>query len=187
MAGFEAKILAAGCSAYLTKPIDIDGLLLHLSKELGAKQILIDQAANVVPLAIGRSTDKLTQSVEQEASLNLPPVISRLAGHPKLGAVARTFGLKLPGEVLKMQAALKGLAFVELSDLAHWLKGAAGSVGYDAFTEPAHRLEHAAKTMDSQLASEMLLAVGSLATRLVLPETVAAATDEKPLETAAVS
>jgi PAS domain S-box-containing protein len=187
MAGFEAKILAAGCSAYLTKPIDIDGLLLHLSKELGAKQILIDQAASLVPLAIGRSSDKSTPSAEQENSPNLPPVISRLAGHPKLGAVARTFGLKLPGEVLKMQAALKVQSFVELSDLAHWLKGAAGSVGYDAFTDPAHRLEHAAKTMDSQRASEMLLTVGSLATRLVLPEIVASATNEKPLETAAVS
>jgi PAS domain S-box-containing protein len=183
MAGFEAKILAAGCSAYLTKPIDIDGLLLRLAKDLDAKQVAIDTDTNVSWVAnktVGRSNNSTGQEVG-------PPVVSRLSGHPKLGAVARTFGVKLPGEVLKMQAALKSQSFIELSELAHWLKGAAGSVGYDVFTEPAQRLEQAAKTMDSPLASEMLLVVGSMATRLVLPEPILALPDVQPRETATVS
>ena len=29
----------------------------------------------------------------------------------------------------------------ELAGLAHWLKGSAGTVGFDAFTEPARNLE----------------------------------------------
>jgi PAS domain S-box-containing protein len=185
MAGFEAKILAVGCSAYLTKPIDIDKLLQHLAKDLNAVQVPIDVATPVFQLGGTKSTG--SQGAEQAKNA---PVVSRLAGHPKLGAVARTFGLKLPGEVIKMQAALKSLSFVELSELAHWLKGAAGSVGYDVFTEPAQQLERAAKTMDSQLASEMLFVVASMATRIVLPETVApiiAAPKNKLHETGAVS
>jgi PAS domain S-box-containing protein len=164
MAGFEAKIIAAGCTGYLTKPIDIDKLLQHLAGLCDATQVLLEDGSSNFHLPSKPS------SSTQVSALSNTPVISRLAGHPKLGAVARTFGLKLPGEVLKMQAALKNQSFVDLSDLAHWLKGAAGSVGYDVFTEPAQRLEKAARTMDSQLASEMLLLVGSLATRVVLPE-----------------
>jgi PAS domain S-box-containing protein len=185
MAGFEAKILAVGCSAYLTKPIDIDRLLQHLAKDLNAVQVPIDVATPVFQLGANKSAGR-----EGADQADNTPVVSRLAGHPKLGAVARTFGLKLPGEVIKMQAALKSLSFVELSELAHWLKGAAGSVGYDVFTEPAQQLERAAKTMDSQLASEMLLVVASMATRVVLPETVApilAAPEKKLHEAGAVS
>jgi PAS domain S-box-containing protein len=169
MAGFEAKILAAGCTSYLTKPIDIDKLLQHLAGLLNAKQIALEPESPNLYLTNHRQASTENQPVHASAVSN-SPVVSRLAGHPKLGAVARTFGLKLPGEVLKMQAALKSHSFVDLSELAHWLKGAAGSVGYDIFTEPAQRLEQAAKIMDSQLASETLLLVGSLATRVVLPE-----------------
>jgi CheY-like chemotaxis protein/HPt (histidine-containing phosphotransfer) domain-containing protein len=171
MAGFEAKILAVGCTHYLTKPMDIDKLLQHLATILNATQVPIDSTGSVYQLGFNQS-DQATQSASNLSSESTEPVVSRLAGHPKLGAVARTFGVKLPGEVVKMHAALKSQSFIELSDLAHWLKGAAGSVGYDLFTEPANRLEKAAKTMDSQLASEMLMLVSSLAQRLVLPEPV---------------
>jgi PAS domain S-box-containing protein len=160
MAGFEAKVLAAGCSGYLTKPIDIDFLLGHLATLLDAKKVATEGPK---PLLGGAPVN------EAETAQDLGPVVSRLAGHPKLGAVARTFGLKLPAEVLKMQNALVVRDFAQLAELAHWLKGAAGSVGYDLFTEPAQRLEKAAKTQDLQLASESLIAVGSLATRLELP------------------
>jgi PAS domain S-box-containing protein len=169
MAGFESKILDVGCTGYLTKPIDIDKLLQHLAGLFDAKQVRLEDTAPKLHL-VAEKFSSTQSSLSQSTAISNAPVISRLAGHPKLGAVARTFGLKLPGEVIKMQAALKSQSFVDLSELAHWLKGAAGSVGYDVFTEPAQRLEKAAKTMDSQLASEMLLVVGSLATRLVLPE-----------------
>jgi PAS domain S-box-containing protein len=171
MAGFEAKILEAGCTGYLTKPIDIDKLLQHLAGLFDAKQVRLEDTEPTLHLGMTKSRPTQLASVDTRSDSDAA-VISRLAGHPKLGAVARTFGLKLPGEVIKMQAALKSHSYIDLSDLAHWLKGAAGSVGYDVFTEPAQRLEQAAKTMNSQLASEMLLVVGSLATRVVLPEPV---------------
>ncbi len=178
MAGFEAKIIAAGCTGYLTKPIDIDKLLQYLASILQAKQVLIE--GDTQKMHLGVTNTSLPQS---NVAIDQLPVVSRLAGHPKLGAVARTFGLKLPGELLKMQLAIKSQSFIELSELAHWLKGAAGSVGYDVFTEPAQRLEKAAKTMDTQVANEMLVLVSSMATRLVLPEPVAIAAKEKMNET----
>ena len=156
MAGFETKVLAAGCTGYLTKPIDIDLLLKTLATALGATKV-----------AVAKTSIKLA-APEPNTTL----VVSRLAGHPKLGAVARTFGLKLPGELLKMNKALEKKSLTDLSELAHWLKGAAGSVGYDAFTEPATRLEQAAKLNDLMLASEMLTIIQSLSARLQLPEVI---------------
>jgi PAS domain S-box-containing protein len=159
MSGFETKVMSVGCTGYLTKPIEIDKLLSYLAELFNAVLVPLDMPASVIPAVSAIAT------VDEK-----PAVVSRLAGHPKLGAVARTFGLKLPGELVKMQAALSKHQYDELSDLAHWLKGAAGSVGYDAFTEPATRLEKAAKAHDQDLAAQMLIAVGSLASRLELPE-----------------
>jgi PAS domain S-box-containing protein len=160
MSGFETKVLAVGCTGYLTKPIDIDKLLAYLAETFAAKQVLIESSPTT---ALAPASAAVLTNSENT------PVVSRLAGHPKLGAVARTFGLKLPGEVIKMQAALKREAFHELSELAHWLKGAAGSVGYDLFTEPAQRLEKAAKDSDGTMALEAFTLVASLATRVELP------------------
>ena len=156
MAGFEAKITAVGCTGYLTKPIDIDLLLKTIASILGATK-----------QAVAKSPIKLTAP-----SRNNTLVVSRLAGHPKLAAVARTFGLKLPGELKKMHRAFEIKSFNELSELAHWLKGAAGSVGYDSFTDPATQLERAAKSNDVVLANEMIVTIQSLSDRLQLPEVI---------------
>ena len=40
--------------------------------------------------------------------------------------------------------------FEELANLAHWLKGAGGTVGFDAFTEPALSLEQLAKAQNTE-------------------------------------
>ena len=44
-----------------------------------------------------------------------------------------------------MDACFESRSFDELASLAHWLKGAAGTVGFDVFTEPAKTLEQLAK------------------------------------------
>ncbi len=44
-----------------------------------------------------------------------------------------------------MDRAWKDKDYDELAGLAHWLKGAGSTVGYDEFTKPAARLENLAK------------------------------------------
>jgi HPt (histidine-containing phosphotransfer) domain-containing protein len=62
-----------------------------------------------------------------------------------------------------------------VASFAHWLKGSAGSMGYDAFTEPALALEQAAKAGELERAAEALKAVQALAARVVPPGESAAA------------
>jgi HPt (histidine-containing phosphotransfer) domain-containing protein len=44
-----------------------------------------------------------------------------------------------------MQAAHQEADLAKLAELAHWLKGAGGTIGFECFTEPARRLEQVAK------------------------------------------
>ena len=53
----------------------------------------------------------------------------------------RSFVEQLPAKLQAMQAALERRDLAELAALAHWLKGAGGTVGFDAFFEPARKLE----------------------------------------------
>jgi HPt (histidine-containing phosphotransfer) domain-containing protein len=68
------------------------------------------------------------------------------------------------------RAASHGAHQEELARLAHWLAGAAGTVGYDAFTEPAREMEAAAKAGDAALAGEVLQRLLRMADQLEVPE-----------------
>jgi HPt (histidine-containing phosphotransfer) domain-containing protein len=58
----------------------------------------------------------------------------------------------------------------ELAQLAHWLKGAGGTVGYDAFFEPAVALEERARSGDRGAIAESLQQLQALAGRIVVPD-----------------
>jgi HPt (histidine-containing phosphotransfer) domain-containing protein len=74
-----------------------------------------------------------------------------------------------------MELELRAGKFAELAALAHWLKGAGGTVGYDAFTVPARTLEGCAKAADGSGARTALDALHGLARRMVVPDEAGAA------------
>jgi HPt (histidine-containing phosphotransfer) domain-containing protein len=63
----------------------------------------------------------------------------------------------------------------ELEALAHWLKGAGGTVGYDAFFEPARDFEQHAKAADAKAMRSGLDELLALAARIVIPPAPASA------------
>jgi HPt (histidine-containing phosphotransfer) domain-containing protein len=58
--------------------------------------------------------------------------------------------------------------FDELANLAHWLKGAGGTVGFDAFTEPAANLEQLAKAKSEAQIEDAIIVLRQLADRIVV-------------------
>jgi HPt (histidine-containing phosphotransfer) domain-containing protein len=60
---------------------------------------------------------------------------------PRLLPAVQKFTQRLNDQLDAMDNAWNVRDLKELAALAHWLKGAAGTVGYDAFTEPATELE----------------------------------------------
>ena len=94
------------------------------------------------PAPSARSTAGLTESAQDDDS----PIVSRLAsGGPRIRATIAKFAGRLDEKLDEMDAAWQARDFGELASLAHWLKGSGGTVGFDAFTEPAKHLEGLAK------------------------------------------
>jgi HPt (histidine-containing phosphotransfer) domain-containing protein len=67
-----------------------------------------------------------------------------------------------------MQAAGDSSDFARLAELAHWLKGAGGTVGFDCFTAPAGSLEQAAKSGEQSRIEASLSELQSIGSRIVV-------------------
>jgi CheY-like chemotaxis protein/HPt (histidine-containing phosphotransfer) domain-containing protein len=160
MKGFEDSILAAGCTAYLTKPIDLDKLMATVARLTGGEQLAPSlKKAATLPITTYKA-----------GSVPRVPVISRLAGNPRLRPAVEKFVGRLPGQLDAMEHAWKTQDFKALSELAHWLKGAGGTVGFDVFTEPAKNLETLAKAGNEAGLNEVIGELRDLTSRIAWPE-----------------
>jgi len=157
MKGYEVELREAGFTSYLTKPVDIDALLGEAARWLGGRLQARAAAAASAPH---------TASASAESG----PVISRFAQHPRLYQVAHKFAVRMPERLLALEAALGEGDLQRVAGLAHWLKGTAGSTGYDAFTAPARQLEACAKAGDAGGARAALRIIQTLVERIVLPQ-----------------
>jgi PAS domain S-box-containing protein len=164
MKGFEQEILASGFTGYLTKPIDIDLLVETLAQRLGGRRVAEEATLE------NRETVFDPESLPEGAAQ--PPLISRLADKPRLLPAIRKFTARLGEQLDAMDHAWRARNYTELAALAHWLKGAAGTVGYDAFTEPAIELEQLAKTGSADGIDATLARLRGLERRIVVPDVV---------------
>jgi CheY-like chemotaxis protein len=178
MKGAEQDILAAGCSGCLMKPVNIDELMGTLAALLGGTRVEaakegVPQVDMVTPPAtmpppVAAPVATLGAPAAVVVSRG-PPVVSRLARSVRLRPAIRKFGARLDEQIRAFDAAFLAENFEELAQLGHWLKGAAGTVGYDDFTEPAARLEQAAKDANAPELGLALAEVHDLAIRLEVP------------------
>ena len=97
------------------------------------------------------------------------PVVSRLANNKRLQPTILSFVEKLDEKLEKMEVALEKEDMTELAGLAHWLKGAGGTVGYDDFTKSAEDLETCARAAHVEKANQSLKEVKSLVAAIVPP------------------
>ena len=75
-----------------------------------------------------------------------PPLVSSLPmDDPEFRRIVEGFVERLREQAVAMRAAWEQGDLDELARLSHWLKGAGGTMGFNAFTEPAKKLELLAK------------------------------------------
>jgi HPt (histidine-containing phosphotransfer) domain-containing protein len=159
MKGYEEEVLQAGCTAYLTKPVDLDVLLQQVALLLGGspEEAPADEPTSVF---VDLSDDPAEEG----------PIRSRFADNAKLVPIVRKFAARLQQQLELMRNAFEAGDLPEVERLAHWLAGAAGTVGYDAFTEPAREMEAAAKAGDSATTAGVLQRIARMAGQLEVPE-----------------
>jgi CheY-like chemotaxis protein/HPt (histidine-containing phosphotransfer) domain-containing protein len=165
MKGFEREVMAAGCTGYLTKPVDIDALMQTLGELLGGRRVESAPVKREPPTSVVPAVQPPTAARPVAG----PPVVSRLAEHPRLRTVVRKFAEQMPERMQAIEQAWDARDFETLASLAHWLKGSGGTAGFDAFTEPARTLERLAKAADEQQTAAAVAQLRDIVERIVAP------------------
>ena len=156
MRGDEEKCRAAGCTGFLTKPIDMDLLVKTLAEAIGARQELTPANANGPAV----TSNSAYQS-------NLP------TDDPEFCQLVEEFIIRLREQVGAIGDAWTKGDLSELALLAHWIKGSGGTAGFPVLTAPARNLEDAVRDNRLDEIAASIAELQDLAGRLISPTPVA--------------
>ncbi len=196
MQGSQDECMQAGCSGFLTKPIDADRLIETLADFLPVAAAGTHE--DVAPPMAGDDDTTAAptgpaDSVVAPQADSAPPaepvsgsaVYSRLAlTSDRYNRIIEKFIERLHERLEEFESALNAADFPTLVSLAQWLKGSAVTVGFDAFRQPSDTLEMMAHRQDTAgcllvvgelrgLAARLQVAPDRSAPPLAEPETVA--------------
>ena len=156
MKGDEEKCLASGCTAYLTKPIQGEQLLTSLNEYL-------PEGRPETEPQVDNERSGLTharQSSRTEFLSSLP------LDNPLYQEIVQEFVDFLGDHVNQMRNAFANEDFEHLADLAHALKGAGGTAGFDVLTDPATKLQQSARSSHVDEITQVLQELSELTARI---------------------
>jgi CheY-like chemotaxis protein/HPt (histidine-containing phosphotransfer) domain-containing protein len=133
MADDRAKCINAGCTDYLTKPIDKSILLKTIAGYLPQDRKMISPETATVPEQKGDDAEVLR---------------SDFSSDPDMKEVLVEFVDALPTQVAKIGDLLRDQSMDELRRAVHQLKGAGGGYGFAAITKFAAAAEQRIKSGD---------------------------------------
>jgi CheY-like chemotaxis protein len=178
MEGAEEKCRTAGCSGFLTKPINIDQLLSYLAKTLRDGQAVsprftnddgVDATETTVTPEPVPSADLVSVASSANLTRDRTPIVSSLPAHdPVFREIVEGFADHLKEQLDELRSAWSRRDFEEVARLAHWLKGAGGTVGFHVFTEPAKRLQELTQQGQAQEIDGAIAEIADLAERIVI-------------------
>lgn len=158
----KRNALELGAADFLAKPVDPSELALRLRNTLAASAHRRGAVSESPPWH------------PPPASTAAPPssptqLVSCLIGDgPRVRRILAEFAARLEEKLEAMDASLRADDLASLATLAHWLKGAAGTVGFDAFTVPAEAIRLLASNGATGDIAAKLRELHELAARIVV-------------------
>ncbi|MDK9709073.1 MAG: response regulator [Desulforhopalus sp.] len=151
----KEKCLELGMSDYITKPINPDALYALIA-ELLPKAALEPQKSS--PQISSTQTINILRS---PACIDMQAGLARIAGDAELyGELLKTFLNTYEGFPGRMQEQLKNLAFEDLRNLTHTLKGVSGSLGMSRLFSHCAQLELSIRRKKLQECDSLLADIG---------------------------
>jgi CheY-like chemotaxis protein/HPt (histidine-containing phosphotransfer) domain-containing protein len=185
MKGDEEKCREAGCSGYLTKPVNIDELLRTVAEIVGRDTSLpIPAPAAPLPPVAPQLTGPIDQVLNAVQSIPHPPAAPRPVmaaitlplvstlpmNDPEFREIVVRFITRLEDQLAAMRAALAVKDLQEMAHLAHWLKGAGGTVGFAILSTLGRDMEANVKARDWSKVAVQLDELESHTARIVVPD-----------------
>ncbi len=158
----KRRAVAHGVTDFLSKPIDRSELSVRVRNTLAARA---GQNARLSRQDASRAGASAGNALAKDA----PPLVSRLdARDARCRKIIEKFVKRLEERLLAMEERFDAGDLQGLATLGHWLKGAAGTVGFDAFTQPAETLRVLAHEGKWDEIGAALAALRELADRIVV-------------------
>jgi PAS domain S-box-containing protein len=187
MVGDCERCRDVGCNEYLAKPIDRRRLIQTIAsfvdmKAVAARTAVLRKMAGSMPRAASEAAERTNKSQPppHKARQTAAPgraapsdqdqaptdqehvLISAYCDDPELASLIHPFVNRLAGQLAEMRQMLCGHKHEELRRLAHRLKGAGGSYGYQQLTDAGKSLEEAAQAQDDAAEAAALDVVASV-------------------------
>ena len=180
MHGDEEKCREAGCTGFLTKPIDMDLLVRTVGQAAGKTPIA--QRLQIAGCCIaGADIDTRGGPCRRRCSghrRTALPAMPQIPAHlisslpqddPEFCQIIVEFVDRLHEQLGAMQDAWGKHDLGELASLAHWLKGSGGTAGFAALTDPARKLEQLAREKNLEEIGNAIETLQQLAERIEVP------------------
>ena len=177
MQGDREKCIEAGCTGFLSKPVNLDDLLSTSAKYLRKYLTIFIDGEQV---SSNRNDDEMCQAntavIETAPSQGQPEqemdwiVCDFPMDEPEFVEIANEFIVEVNQRITKFIEEFDAGDFETLAKSAHWLKGAGGTCGFDCFSQPARELEQFAKNSDGENCKKSLAEISALCKRLRVVE-----------------
>ena len=176
MKGFESDLLMAGFSHYMVKPIELDKLGSLLVELLGGTERTVshettEEASTADEQTAIDSTGNVHATKSPGAVMDTRHkrrLISDLAeSDERFIPIVAEFTERLAERLIEMREATDDCDWQALSDIGHWLKGSAASVGLESLALSGRALEVAAADKSQHNCSDVIDTITGMQQRIV--------------------